>query len=86
MPAQTSQQGIEPQGWRQILARYQRPDTRRSLWQLVNTLIPYALLWYLMFLSLKVSYWLTLILAIFAAGFMVRVFIIFHDCGHGSFF
>jgi omega-6 fatty acid desaturase (delta-12 desaturase) len=53
---------------------------------MVNTFIPYAVLWYLMYLSLAVSYWLTLPLAILAAGFLVRVFIIFHDCGHGSFF
>jgi acyl-lipid omega-6 desaturase (Delta-12 desaturase) len=48
--------------------------------------VPYALLWYLMYRSLAVSYWLTLPLAVLAAGFQVRVFIIFHDCGHGSFF
>ena len=68
------------------LIRYQAGDTRRSLWELMNTLIPYFTLWALMFLSLKVSYWLTLALSIPTAGFMVRTFIIFHDCGHGSFF
>jgi len=69
-----------------MLAPYQAADTRRSLWQVANTLIPYVILWALMFLSLKVSYWLTLLLSIPTAGFMVRTFIIFHDCGHGSFF
>jgi omega-6 fatty acid desaturase (delta-12 desaturase) len=69
-----------------LLAPYQVPDTRRSLWELANTLIPYFTLWALMFLSLKVSYWLTLALSVPTAGFMVRTFIIFHDCGHGSFF
>jgi omega-6 fatty acid desaturase (delta-12 desaturase) len=58
----------------------------RSGWQIVNTLVPYALLWYLMYHSLAVSYWLTATLAVLAGGFLVRVFIIFHDCGHGSFF
>jgi omega-6 fatty acid desaturase (delta-12 desaturase) len=53
---------------------------------MVNTLVPYAVLWYLMYLSMSVSYWLTLPLAILAGGFMVRAFIIHHDCGHGSFF
>ena len=43
-------------------------------------------LWYVMWLTLSISYWLTLPVAILAAGFLVRVFIIFHDCGHGSFF
>jgi omega-6 fatty acid desaturase (delta-12 desaturase) len=59
---------------------------RRSLWQLVNTLVPYGLLWYLMYVSLGVSYWLTGGVALLAGGFLVRVFIIFHDCGHGSYF
>jgi omega-6 fatty acid desaturase (delta-12 desaturase) len=72
--------------WQQIVRGYQNPDLKRSFWQIANSLIPYLILWLLMVLSLRVSYWLTLALAIPAAGFMVRVFIIFHDCGHGSFF
>lgn len=54
--------------------------------QVGNTFIPYFLLWYLMILSLNYSYWLTLALALPAAGLLVRIFIIQHDCGHGSFF
>lgn len=69
-----------------VLAPYQHPDTTKSIRQLVNTLMPYIGLWVLMFMSLNVSYWLTLVLSIPTAGFMVRTFIIFHDCGHGSFF
>src|SRR5512141_2050671 len=72
--------------WRSLAAPFQHADMRRSVWQLVNSAVPYALLWYLMVLSLSVSYWLTLALSVLAAGFMVRLFIIFHDCGHGSFF
>ena len=72
--------------WKALVASYQTPAIGRSVWQVVNTLVPYAVLWYLMYRSLAVSYWLTLPLAILAAGFLVRVFIIFHDCGHGSFF
>jgi omega-6 fatty acid desaturase (delta-12 desaturase) len=53
---------------------------------MVNTIGPYCALWYLMYLSVAVSWWLTVPLAILAAGFMLRAFIIFHDCGHGSFF
>ena len=75
-----------PSRWKEIVARYEEPGLRHSLWQLINTLVPYAVLWYLMYLSLGVSYWLTGALALLAAGFQVRVFIIFHDCGHGSFF
>ena len=74
------------QSWKSIVARYQEPAVWRGIWQIVNTLVPYAALWYLMYLSLSVSYWLTVPLGLIAAGFLVRVFIIFHDCGHGSFF
>lgn len=72
--------------WKELVAPYQTPTVGRSLWQVGNTLLPYAALWCLMYLSLAISYWLTLPLMILAAGFLVRVFIIFHDCGHGSFF
>ena len=72
--------------WQKIVAKYAKPDMRRSLWQLANTLIPYVVLWYLMIRSVEVSYWITLGLSVFAAGFLMRAFIIFHDCGHGSFF
>lgn len=71
---------------KQVLSHYQQPSWKRAAWQLLNTLLPYFILWYLMVLSLQVSYLLTLGLAILAAGFMVRTFIIFHDAGHGSFF
>jgi omega-6 fatty acid desaturase (delta-12 desaturase) len=74
------------QAWKELVAPFQRPRLARSVWQIVNTLVPYAALWYLMYWSMGVSYWLTLPLAILAAGFLVRTFIIFHDCGHGSFF
>lgn len=85
--SQVSQVDISAQTtWQEIVARYQNPDPIRSWWQVINTLIPYFLLWALMVYSLRISYWLTLLLAIPAAGFMVRTFIIFHDCGHGSFF
>src|SRR5437773_2701949 len=71
--------------WKEIVARYQKPSVGRGVWQIVNTLVPYAALWYLMYLSLSVSYWLVVPLAVLAAGFMVRLFIIHRDCGHGSF-
>lgn len=72
--------------WKRIVAKYQKPSAPRALWQIANTLVPYALLWYLMYHTLAVSWWLTVPLAILAGAFLVRVFIIFHDCGHGSFF
>lgn len=72
--------------WKEIVAKYQEPSTGRALWQLADTLLPYGILWYLMYLSLGVSWWITIPLAVVAGAFLVRVFIIFHDCGHGSFF
>ncbi|MGB8464639.1 MAG: fatty acid desaturase [Terrimicrobiaceae bacterium] len=72
--------------WRKIVAEFQRPSLIRSIWQIVNSLGVYLVLWCVMYLSLGVSYWLTIPLAIVAGGFLVRVFIIFHDCTHGSFF
>ena len=75
-----------PAELRRILASYQRPDARRAGWQLANTIIPFIALWAVMAWSVQVSYWLTLALAPLAAGFMIRAFIIFHDCGHGSFY
>lgn len=85
IPAGGGQQS-ENAAWKQVVARYQQPSVGRAIWQVVNTLVPYGLLWYLMYLTVSVSYWLVLPLAILAGGFMVRTFIIFHDCGHGSFF
>jgi omega-6 fatty acid desaturase (delta-12 desaturase) len=72
--------------WKAIVLKYQKPSTIRALWQLVDTIIPYALCWYLMYLCVAVSWWLVLPLAVLAGALLVRVFIIFHDCGHGSFF
>jgi len=72
--------------WKEIVARYQKPSVWRAVWQIVNTVVPYAALWYLMYLCLPVSWWLVVPLAVLAGGILVRVFIIFHDCGHGSYF
>lgn len=74
------------ENWKQIVARFQQPSTPRALWQLANSLLPYAGLWVLMYFTVQYSWWLTVPLAVLAAGFLVRIFIIFHDCGHGSFF
>ena len=72
--------------WRKIILKYSDPNPAKSWWQIINSAGSYILLWILMIFSLKISYWITLALSVFAAGFMVRIFIIFHDCGHGSFF
>lgn len=72
--------------WHRVLAPYKKPDTRRALLQVLDTAIPFVALWGLMLASLEVSYALTLLLAVPTAGLLVRLFIIQHDCGHGSFF
>ena len=76
---------LEPSGWSETLAPYARPNPRRSALDIATSVVPYIALWVLMYLSLSVSYLLTLALAIPAAGFPVRSFIVFHDCTHGSF-
>jgi acyl-lipid omega-6 desaturase (Delta-12 desaturase) len=68
------------------VAKFQAASAWRSRWQVLNSIVPYALLWIAMDRALAVSYWLMLPFAILAAGFLVRIFIIFHDCGHASFF
>lgn len=82
----TENQIKNPARWQDIVARYNQPDALRSTWQIINSLVPFIALWILMAYSLQVGYWLTLLLAVPTAGFLVRLFIIFHDCCHGSFF
>ncbi len=72
--------------WRDIVAKYQIPAPWRSTWQTINSFGGFILSWCLMYWSIPISLWITLPLAVLAGGFVVRVFIIFHDCGHGSFF
>src|SRR5687767_7847357 len=72
--------------WLKILARYRDPDPVRSIYELVITAVPFFALWAVMLLCLSYGYWLSLIIAVPAAGFLVRLFMIQHDCGHGSFF
>lgn len=73
---------------REVCARFARPSLARALWQLANTLPAFALLWLFMIWSLRAHWghgW-TLLLALPTAGLYVRLFIIQHDCGHGSYF
>src|SRR5215212_6952547 len=72
--------------WRAVVSRYQRPNVRRAITQIATTLVPLAAVFYLMYRSLALPYWTTLLLALPAAGLLVRTFIIMHDCAHGSFF
>jgi acyl-lipid omega-6 desaturase (Delta-12 desaturase) len=72
--------------WIEILQRYRHPDPARSLFEVVVTLIPYVALWAAAWAALSVGYWLTLLITVPAAFFLVRLFLIQHDCGHGALF
>ena len=71
--------------WLRDLAVYRDPDTKRALLELAVTLGPFLGLWVLAWAALSVSPWLTLALALVNAGFLLRLFAIQHDCGHGAF-
>nr|WP_256969436.1 fatty acid desaturase [Crenothrix polyspora] len=72
----------------QTLSLYAKPDHRKALYQITNTFIPYIGLWALMIYSVVqgFSVWITLLLSVAASGFLVRLFVLFHDCCHGAFF
>jgi omega-6 fatty acid desaturase (delta-12 desaturase) len=72
--------------WTRILARYREPSRSRSVTELVITVVPLVLLWIAMWATLDLGYWFCLLLAVPAAGLLVRLFMIQHDCGHGAFF
>ncbi len=72
--------------WRKIAAGYAEPSLRRSVLQLLVTLVPFVGLWAAMSLVAEHAYWAALLMAPLAAAFLVRVFMIQHDCGHRSFF
>ena len=72
--------------WAKILGGYREPSPRRSLVELAITALPFVALWAVMWLCLQVSYWLCLAVAVPAAFFMVRLFLIQHDCGHDACF
>jgi len=72
--------------WPQMLQKYAQSDNRKAVVQILNSFLPFIGLWILMYFSLDWSYWLFFGLAILNAFFLVRIFIIQHDCGHHSFF
>ncbi len=72
--------------WAEVARRFAAPDAKRSVLQLLTTIIPLVLLWACMIVIVDDIYWLALLLSIPTAAFTVRLFIIQHDCGHHSFF
>jgi acyl-lipid omega-6 desaturase (Delta-12 desaturase) len=71
--------------WQSIVKKYQKPDLKVAIQQMLTSFLPFIALWVLMYFSLSVSYWLTIGLGMLNAFFVVRIFIIQHDCGHQSF-
>src|SRR3981189_3073377 len=68
------------------LSGYREPNSGRSTFEIAITAIPFVLIWVLMWAGLAEGYWICVVLALPAAGFLVRLFMIQHDCGHGSSF
>lgn len=84
--AETADTEITARDWASLLAGYREPSPRRSILELVITAGAFALTWIAMWATLGFGYWLTLLIAVPAAGFLVRLFMIQHDCGHGTLF
>lgn len=71
---------------RSIVSKHVRPDNLKGLSQVLTTLLPLALLWWLAVLSAEISYWFVVALTLPMSLFLLRVFALMHDCGHGSLF
>ena len=72
--------------WVTTLAKYREPDQLRSAFELGVSIVPFFALWALSWMSLSVSYWLAFAISVLNAAFLLRLFAIQHDCGHGAFF
>jgi len=83
---ETETETEDARDWVAILAQYREPSTRRSLWEIAVTAGPFLALWALAWWSIGISPALAVLVAVLNAGFLVRLFMIQHDCGHGAFF
>jgi len=88
MPERSPNDHVEPDFPLLIrdLASYREPNAVRSAVELMITAVPFVLLWLLVWIAVDAHYWIGLLLVVPAAGLVVRLFMIQHDCGHGSFF
>jgi omega-6 fatty acid desaturase (delta-12 desaturase) len=77
---------LDARAWTRVLARYRNPSNARSIVEIGITVVPLVLLWLLMWATLDLGYWLSMLFVVPTAGFLVRLFMIQHDCSHGSFF
>lgn len=82
----SNDRSLDEKAWLKILAKYRTPHAGRSVFKLTVTAIPFAAFWMLTWLAVHFGFWWGLILIVPAAGFLLRLFMIQHDCGHGSFF
>lgn len=86
-PSENADRAGQASRWRRILTVYRTPSVARGVYEFAVTLIPFAMAWYLMYVSLlHEQYWLYALLLIPAAGLLIRLFLIQHDCGHHAFF
>lgn len=86
-PPTTSNSALETaKDWVQVLAKYREPSSTRSAMEVAITLVPFVLLWAAAWYALSISYVLAFAIAVFNGAFLVRLFAIQHDCGHGAFF
>ncbi len=85
-PMYTAPESRDEKAWLKILAKYRTPHAGRSVFELAVTAIPFAAFWTLTWLAVHYGFWWGLVLIMPAAGFLLRLFMIQHDCGHGSFF
>jgi len=76
----------KPQDWVRILAAYREPNQLRSMFELGVSFVPFVGLWAVAWWAISISPWLALAISVLNAGFLLRLFIIQHDCGHGSYF
>lgn len=76
---------LDARGWAKALEKYKTANNLKAAREVLLTVVPFAIIWAIMYQTLSFSYLLTALLAFPAAGFLVRIFIIQHDCGHGSF-
>ncbi len=85
-PLQQSSDMGDAREWIKVLSKYRDPSVARSSFELAVTLGPFVVLWALAWWSLSISGWLTLAISMCNAAFLLRLFAIQHDCGHGAFF
>ena len=77
---------IQNKNWLDKLAPYKQISWKKSTYQLINSFVPFLGLWYLSYQLLSYSYLLSLAVSLLNAGFAARLFLILHDCCHGTFY